>query len=451
LALQEHTILKATPLSPVANLPYPKDEYSPYPMPWKLRRNPKENHWGVQRLQAQSKSLYKGLAQVSEELEQVVKQLKHSRDVVMPHVNRTLLWRYSSLVGNPANKEFPDFLQRCIKDQCVSIEKSVHQYEDQQMNLVKCQIRLEGMIKVVEQEISDKESALAAEPREEYATNQVPPAPPLELYGDSPWNFWVGPGENRKSRTKKGHILMRNDEEGLQLKEGPWRFCFNTSTPRCRPAMRWEGPYKGVNGAILRKTLANPDDTTHRHDALLEVISDAEIVAKIAFSAVTKSRNSRSGCHVDDSLVLKVITDRCPKLAHTKRVMRDRLEKELKTSQRNLSIGERELEECQSKVPQEYSKAEEMAVRDLKFAVHVKLDEVKRFREVVAHKEEVCRGIGVVCKVEAECAEKQKSVSLLAHGVSVGRPEREGRDESHRAHLSLPKLDTPTRALSSTM
>ena len=112
--------------------------------------------------------------------------------------------------------------------------------------------------------------------------------------------------------------------------------------------MRWDGPYKGVNGAILRKTLANPDDTTHRHDALLEVISDAEIVAKIAFSAVTKSRNSRSGCHVDDSLVLKIITDRCPKLAHTKRVMRDRLNAELKTAQRNLAIGEKELAECQS-------------------------------------------------------------------------------------------------------
>ena len=103
----EHSLLKAVPLSPVAKLPFHKEQYSPYPMPWKLRRNPKENHWGVLRLQTQLKTLYHGLGIVSEELENVSKQLQHTKNIVRPHMDHILTFRYGRLAGNPALKVVP--------------------------------------------------------------------------------------------------------------------------------------------------------------------------------------------------------------------------------------------------------------------------------------------------------------------------------------------------------
>ena len=49
-------------------------------MPWKLRRNPKENHWGVQRLQAQLKQSEAEMEEMGSKTARMAEELRQMRE-----------------------------------------------------------------------------------------------------------------------------------------------------------------------------------------------------------------------------------------------------------------------------------------------------------------------------------------------------------------------------------
>jgi len=244
--------------------------------------------------------------------------------------------------------------------------------------------------------------------------------------------------------------LARNAEDGLLLRtKSPWRAVFPTTTPRQRPATRFEGPYRGVAGAILRKVTKHPDETTHRHDQMVEVIEDSATWSRNAKAMYEKSCLDRRARHHEDLLHIANVVDRLQKMIHHRIVIRDRFQEELKIAKEAYHQAELHRNKLQADVPEKHRRVEAQNVKELNHLVQCQREKLIRDDRTIKDKANFVHSAENAIEVEQACMARVGELSLMPEGLQV-RPEPT-LDYDHATHGYMPPTLQPISLLASTI
>jgi len=476
------TLLKASPLSPIQMLPYPLEDlahksphkpyanyrqaYPPYPLPWMLQRNPKENHICSKQLEWNLKGIYTTLAMVSEELNQLEHQHRHTEETVLPVIDSCMAYREQHLATNAAvatktelqhtdgktyhsggtvgcnQQGFPDTLQRNLKSLRNSQRAALSEYQEHEGILMRQQKNLEQAAAVLTREISDKQTALESAPAKEFREQQIPLSPKAMRYSNkTDWAYWEGPGDPadvRKMRsTTVPNGLARNREDGFPLRaHSPWSAVFPTTTPRRRPAQRRRNArYKGVNGATLVYTESHPDEATHRHDSAPTALFDGCAWTRSSQTARENSEAMRRTHYLEEKTLRDNIVHELQEHLHHFEIKRRHFKQGLESELAGLRRVESTLKKLEADTPIKCRKMERMEVFHQKQEANMQQIELNRRKQAVSDMEQKMKGAARVMQVEVEAFGMMQSVTLRPTG-SINRLPKLGYD--HLIHGYMP-------------